>query len=460
MAVLLPPWLVETGDGTPAPSATPAWLFYGLRDGTALAQPTILNLGGGLFSFWIPDADLARGVVYLIDNDVGGALQLMPRRTYGAQFVPGAPFGCIELEDNQGALWSGAAPTLPVYEDASLNARTPPAITSPTTGLYVFTPSASDLTTGVAYRLDAPAGAYPLQYSGGFGWPYPVAGAAATSDGLGYEDIAVQAIREHLLMFLPAKVAELNTLRPAVLKSAYVEPFTFPAATSLKLGINRDGSSPTTCAMTAGTRTAAQVAFDINSASPPGLVATFDRDGRVILTASAKPAQDAPSVVCALADTTGANLILGWSPGGETVLYSALVAPTNAGVMDGWPMASPETGQAFWLILDERQSVQIEPLRRYEYLVTIPILCFKPELGMGTHRSREGVSMVVRAVREVLHTLRGRYAGHEGFGDVMLVQVTNVFIPGKAFSFKGENVLYDTASLTITARVFARPAGA
>ena len=277
-----------------------------------------------------------------------------------------------------------------------------------------------------------------------------------------YELTAIQALREHLLANLPAKVAELNALRAAVLKSAYLGPFTVPAAASLKLGINRDGSSPTTCALTAGSRTAAQVAVDINTAAPPGITASADTDGRVLLTASAAPAQDAPSVVCVYGDTTGANGPLGWSNGGETVLRSALVAPTFAGILDGWPLAAPDSGQGFWVLFDERQSVQLEPLRRFEYEVTIPTLLFKPEMGQETHRTREGISMVVRAVREVLHTVQGRYAGTAGQGSVMLAAVRNVNIPGQAFSFTGKqsaNVLFDVASLTITARVFARPAG-
>jgi hypothetical protein len=205
------------------------------------------------------------------------------------------------------------------------------------------------------------------------------------------------------------------------------------------------------------------VAFDINTAGPSDIVATFDSAGRVVLTSVNFPAQDAPSVVVVGPDETGANGVLGWSNGGETVLRSALVAPTFAGVLDGWPLSAPDAGQGFWVLFDERQSVALEPLRRYEYDVTIPTLLFKPELGMQTHRDREAIGQVVRAVRECLHTLVGRYAGTAGQGTIQLVSVRDVHIGGQAFSFTGKqsaNVLFDTASLTITARVFARPAGA
>lgn len=275
------------------------------------------------------------------------------------------------------------------------------------------------------------------------------------------EGLAVDALREWLLATLPAKVAELNVARKATLKSALLEPFTITSGMELKLSAVGPSPAGTTVSLTTGSRTAAQVAADITTAAPAGLVASAV-DGRVVVTSTSTPVEGAPSVVCVQPDDTGANAVFGWEAGGERVDVAALVAPSWRGVVDGEWLAGPDMGKGFWVALRGRTSKpapQAPSIRRGEFLVTMAVEVIRPFGSNATpHRSREAITACVQAVRECLtDTSAGRQLGRAAYGDVQLTDVSSVSIPAEYFGARG--ALFDVAGLTVTLRIFQPPSG-
>lgn len=281
---------------------------------------------------------------------------------------------------------------------------------------------------------------------------------------IGPTQLAVEALRDYLLAYLPAKVAELNALRLPTLQTPVAGPFTIPAGAKLVLSTDRE-SAGTVVTLTSGSRTAAQVATDITTAAPAGITAAADVLGRLVLTGTTAPSTTAGSYVLVLPDdqgtggaATGSNEALGWDPGGELDMTSSLRAPGLRGVCDGWPVTAPDMGQGFWVIIDNRVA---EPaggvaLRRNLWDVTLSVLLAKPELFESFSRDREGINWVMRAVKECILTTDGRYLGREASGDVMGLEVTKEEVAGMPIEFKEvPNALYDTAALTVRVRVFA-----
>jgi hypothetical protein len=271
--------------------------------------------------------------------------------------------------------------------------------------------------------------------------------------GVKAEQIACQALREWLLLKLPAKVTSVNTDRAAVLKAPRAGPYTIPASASLKLGtvIGSEAAD----AITAGTRSTAQVVADLSTA---GITATADTDDRLVLTSTTAPTSGVPSTVALGADTTGANAAFGWDPGGERVVRSALVAPTSKGVADGWPI-TPDLGPGFWIILGDRSSQELG-VHRDEYLVAVDLAILRADPNTSQHRSREHIHACVRCVREVLLSDAGRTLGRASFGDIMFVRESGCRIAGKPFAFqsdKGVSPLMDVATLDLEIRVYERP---
>ncbi len=426
---------------------------------TQRTQPTFVEIGGGEYGFTPTDADEAAGVVFLVD----GTAAAWPRRFSGAVYTPAAPFLGWHLEDSTGALWGGAAPTNTLWSDFAAAARTQPTILSATAYLFVAKPSAADLAVDVAFVFTSPAGAYPEDFDGSL--ERPTGPSISASPGLQPDALAIEAFREYLLRHLPAKVAQLNALRPAVLKSALAEPFTIPVGAVLRLSASSQEAVPTSAPLTAGSVTAAQLAADITAAAVPGLTASSS-DGRVVLTSDTAPAAGVPSVVVVARDgatsaaTTGANLALGWSEGGEHVELRALVAPSWRGVVDGRPLTAPDMGQGFWVMLGNRTTRATHPgIRRDTYQVTIQTEIWRPFSAHGApHRSREAISSCVRAVRELINSADGRYLGRQGANDVQLADASEANVSGDPLSLSDvPGVMFDVARLTLTCRVFQRP---
>jgi hypothetical protein len=331
------------------------------------------------------------------------------------------------------------------------------------TSLFAFTPAAGDLAAEAVGVILGPTGsAQPF-------WSYDteplVSGGGGTvisaSPGLQPDALAITAVREYLLRYLPAKVAQLNALRPAVLKSALAGPFVVPSGAKLRLSSVSQGATPVEVTLTSGGAVSANtIANDINAASVPNLTASVDFAGRVQLTSTLAPAVGAPSVALVARDLgpTGGNAALGWAEGGEHVEAGALVSPSWRGVVDGRPLTAPDMGQGFWVLLGNRTTRPTHPgLRRDTFNVAITTDIWRPfSAAAPPHRSREMISSCVRAVRELLLTTEGSYLGRAG--DIQLASLTDTVISGDPLALSEvPGVLFDTARLTINVRVFQRP---
>lgn len=161
-------WAVYGEDGAPIANvdiANPLGMYihtYCAKDGTARTKPEIQNLGGGQYGFLASDEDETVGTLYLVYNSSYG----FPSYVSGAIHTPAAAFAAWHLEDGDGVLWTGAAPTVSNVDGyASLNgARGAPAVVAATTFLFSLTPTLADLLVGITARTDSPAGAYPEHY--------------------------------------------------------------------------------------------------------------------------------------------------------------------------------------------------------------------------------------------------------------------------------------------------------
>lgn len=157
---------VFDANGIPLTSVTPTFVDYRLRDGTSVASPAITHVGGGVYSFTPSDTDETLGVAFLIDTSGG-----FPARYSGSISNPATPFVAWHLEDQSSALWAGAAPTIQVYDRPDGTPVAAPPVVSIRPYLFAFTPSANDLVTDIAFRIDSPAGAAPAYLAGSIDKP-------------------------------------------------------------------------------------------------------------------------------------------------------------------------------------------------------------------------------------------------------------------------------------------------
>lgn len=162
-------WAVYDNAGLPLAGLTPTFDAYCTKAGVARAQPVITDMTGGQYGFLPTDADEAAGTLYLVNNGVTGN----PMRVSGSVTTLAAPFAVWHLEDANGDLWTGAAPTVSNVDGyASLNgARGAPPVVAAQTYLFSLTPSLADLLVGVAMRADSPATAYPEYYQQTLAYP-------------------------------------------------------------------------------------------------------------------------------------------------------------------------------------------------------------------------------------------------------------------------------------------------
>jgi hypothetical protein len=279
--------------------------------------------------------------------------------------------------------------------------------------------------------------------------------------GVLVEQLAARSVREHLLASLPAKVAEVNATRAAVLMAAVAGPYLISADQKLYVSVTGQDDSPVTVSLTAGAaRTAAQVAADVNAT--PGLVGvgTSDALGRLVLTSTTAPTSGT-SYVGVSAGDGAANSVFGWDEGGDGVTRAMLTAPSSKGVADGWPLLN-DMGAGFWVIIGDRESVPVSPHpRKDEYIVALELAVFCPVTNEQAHRDREAIHSCIRCVRECLLTDAGLQAGRAASGDVMLISEKAARIPGRPWKMKGAdvpNALFDVAAMQLNVRVFERPA--
>jgi hypothetical protein len=447
---------VVDSTGAPLTSGSPSVSAWA-RAGTPRTAPTVTPVASapGVWRINASDADETAGTVVLVDFGAGN----LPRYWAVPVYLPDGSnqFDAVVVTNPDGTLWAGAAPTVAGYSGTSLTVTPVPG---GSTSLFAFTPAAGDLAAGAVGVILGPAGSAqpfwsydtePLASGGGGTLPF--------SPGVAPEALAVDSLVAFLRRWLPAKVAALNALRQAVLTSALSGPFTIPSGAVLRL--QGTGSSPTNVTLTSGSRSATQVAADINAASVPGITASADAVGRLVLTSTAAPAASAPSIVIVAQDTgpTGSNAALGWAEGGEHFETVALAAPSWRGVVDGRPLTAPDMGQGFWVMVGNRTARPTDRgIRRDTYNVAVLVDLWRPwSIHAPPHRTREAISSCVRAVRELVESDDGRYLGRQGAGDVQMVTVDAVTVTGDPLQLnESPGVLFDTAQLTLTIRVFQR----
>lgn len=454
-------FLVVDSSGVPLTGAAGSMTAIA-RDiaGATRTAPTIVELALGEYRVVPTDADETAGTVVLVDTGAGNS----PRHVVIECFKPDRSnqFWGLCVENPDLSLWAGAAPTVGAYRSGA-GARTAPTLVAGA-GAYLFVavPTAADVTADTAIRIDGPTGsAQPYWYDD----TKPVVSSGApvvmTSPGATPETIVIDATLAYLRRYLPAKVLQLNALRAAVLKSALVGPFTLPVGAVLNLSSVGTEATPVSVALPSGVVTTAAIVALINAAPVPGLTASADSDGRLVLTAAA-PASGAPSIAIVAADTgpTGSNIALGWGEGGEHFETQAMTAPSWRGVVDGRAMTAPDMGQGFWVMLGNRTTRPTFPgIRRDLHSVSVDVELWRPfSASAPPHRTREAISSCVRAVRELILTEDGRYLGRQGFGDVQLADVTQAVISADPLHLNEvPGVLFDTARLTLNVRVFQRP---
>jgi hypothetical protein len=269
--------------------------------------------------------------------------------------------------------------------------------------------------------------------------------------------MAAETMRDFLLRYLPAKVTALNALRGAVLKSASVGPWNISGGV-LVVSSAREGATTSVTLPTGASVSATTVASAINTAAPPGLTASADGDGRLILTADA-PTDGAHSVARVAAST--ANTVFGWPQEGAYETTTALAAPNSKGVMDGWPVSLPDMGRTVCVIVGDRDSVPLGGFRRDEWTVTLDVKVWVADRAAGGHRSREAVQSAARAVHDLLTSDVGRTLGRTA-GDIIHTEVSRLRISGMPFQAFDESKRpvggpTEVASLTVTVKVFHRP---
>jgi hypothetical protein len=430
--------------------------------GATRTAPAIVELGSGVYRVVPTDADETAGTVVLVDTGAGNE----PRRVVVECFKPdnSNQFWAVCVENADATVWTGTAPTVGSYR-SNAGARTAPTLVAVEAAyLFVAVPTAGDVTADTAIRIDGPASSAQPYWTDS---TLPLVSGIAPpptlspSPGIGPEQRVVEALTEYWRRYLPAKVTQLNLLRASVLKSALAGPFTIPVGAALRLSAVSQESSPTSVALPSGSVTAAAIAAAINLVPVPGLTASADEVGRLVLAAAA-PSTGAPSVVVVARDSgpTGSNVALGWAEGGEHVQTSALVAPSWRGVVDGRAMTAPDMGQGFWVFLGNRTVRPTHPgVRRNTFNVVVQCEVWRPfSAHAPPHRTREGITACVRACRELVLTEDGRYLGRQGAGDVQLADVSEAVISGDPINLSEvPGVLFDWAKFTFTCRVFQRP---
>lgn len=279
------------------------------------------------------------------------------------------------------------------------------------------------------------------------------------------EALAVRLFGEYMLANLPARVTAINAARAVTLKSAYMGPFTIPVGGVINIGITRDDTA-IGVGLTNGSRTAAQIATEVNNALILGgnttVVASADSDGRLVLTGAAPTSSVVSGVSVRPAGLdVDTNEVFGWSLGGEYAVAAAIVTPSLRHFRDGWGERMPDgDGGRFYLIVRDEKTTLIQANKhaRNEYEVQFPVMILCPEPTGAEVRNRDRIRACVQAVREVLSPAVGRMLGRGANGDVMICQLIQSGIAESPFRFTGSDKralgpLFDAAEIVIGLRV-------
>lgn len=259
------------------------------------------------------------------------------------------------------------------------------------------------------------------------------------------EATAATALRNWLLQELPASIATVNAARAATLRAPQAGPYTIPAAAVLKVSITDKAGTTTSIALTSGSRTTAQLVTQINATVPS--LASADADDHLVITSTTAPSYTAStgaivnSVVAVGADTTGANVALGWETPGEHDIRTALVPPGLRGVCDGLPIGGyfdpSQIGKGRVLVtIGARESKpKGDNPRNFEWDVMLELGIFRAEPLQVTNQTREPIQAALRAVRAVLMTDAGKQLGVARDGAIVYGRLGSTNISGQSLTF-------------------------
>lgn len=245
-------------------------------------------------------------------------------------------------------------------------------------------------------------------------------------------ELVAAACREWLLMSLPAKVAEVNLTRAAYLTAPFAGPYAVPAGSTLGIipTANSSTAIPVTLTTGAPTRTAAQLATDINATSGLSGVASADSNGRLKLTSPTPPSGTSVSSKIELRGGVASdiNATLGFHKGGEKCVRTPLVTPMHQDVMDGWPllgvMQSRGKGVVV-VVLGDKQTREDVNLRKQQNIVTMDVNVLRQESEQQVDRNREHIYAAARCVFELMLSNSGRRFGRVGDDAIQLVHPSN-----------------------------------
>lgn len=151
---------LEVVDSVGAPVTTGVTAVAFDRSGGSRSV-TLSHIGAGTWAFAPTDADETIGTVVLVDAGAGNFGPDGGRRTVFPVHLNdnSNQFWAVVVENPNGTVWAGAAPTVTPYTDstgASRTAPTPGAVA----GAYLWhvTPTAGDVAVGVEGRINGPAG--------------------------------------------------------------------------------------------------------------------------------------------------------------------------------------------------------------------------------------------------------------------------------------------------------------
>lgn len=147
-------------DSTGAPVTTGVTAVAFDRGGSSRAV-TIAHIGSGVWAFAPTDADETIGTVVLVDAGAGNFGPAGGRRTVFPVHLNdnSNQFWAVVVENPDGTVWAGAAPTVTPYTDSTGSSRTAPT-PGAVAGAYLWhvTPTAGDVAVGVEGRINGPAG--------------------------------------------------------------------------------------------------------------------------------------------------------------------------------------------------------------------------------------------------------------------------------------------------------------
>lgn len=269
------------------------------------------------------------------------------------------------------------------------------------------------------------------------------------------EALAKGALIDWLRWNMPAKVAEVNAARPAVLKASTPGPYTVTGMGLFQISLTARDSGGTQFTSTSGSRTATQVAASIN-ANVAG-IASVDADDRLVLTSTTNPTSSNSGIFLQPA-SNNTYAAFGWDPGGMHVLHPPLVFSGHKAVFDGWPLAPDAGGQSMMIIIGDRVGNPVPGgPRRDEHVCGLEVHVWRPITSGEVHRTREAIHAAVQCVRECVISDTGLSLGNQ----VLLVEEGPCRVRGAAAQVTegGKTVgpLFDTAVLTLKVRVYERP---